>query len=46
MIVTSRKPIDETAGAADVYVMQTDGTSLTNVTASPDHDSDPDWGPA
>ena len=42
MIVTARRPTD---GLADVYVMHADGTGLTNITASPQYDSNPDWGP-
>jgi Tol biopolymer transport system component len=45
MIVTSRRPGVGAAGNADVYVMNVDGSGLTDVTASDGYDSDPDWGP-
>jgi Tol biopolymer transport system component len=45
MIVAGRRPADESAGNADVYVMNVDGSSFTNITLSAGYDSDPDWGP-
>jgi TolB protein len=44
-IVTSRLPGVGTAGNADVYVMNRDGSGLQNITQSPLWDSAPDWGP-
>lgn len=45
MIVSTRTPGVGEAGSADVFVMNADGSSITNITQSEKWDSGPDWGP-